>query len=45
LEDRFREALGTKVQLFRSQRGGRLVIHFYSEEDLQALYDLMVRDV
>jgi len=45
LEDRFREKLGTKVQLFRSKRGGRLVIHFYSEEDLQALYDLMVRDV
>lgn len=43
LEDRFREALGTKVQLFRSKRGGRLVIHFYSEEDLQALYELMVK--
>jgi len=43
LEDRFREAIGTKVQLFRSKRGGRLVIHFYSEEELQALYDLMVR--
>ena len=45
LEDRLREALGTKVQLFRSRRGGRLVIHFYSEEELQTLYDLMVRDV
>jgi ParB family chromosome partitioning protein len=45
LEDRFREALGTKVQLFRSKRGGRLVIHFYSEEDLQALCDLMVGDI
>jgi ParB family chromosome partitioning protein len=45
LEEQFRETLGTKVQLFRSKRGGRLVIHFYSEEDLQSLYDLMVRDV
>jgi ParB family chromosome partitioning protein len=45
LEDRFREALGTKVQLLRSRHGGRLVIHFYSEEDLQALYELMVRDI
>ena len=44
LENRFRERLGTKVQLFRSKRGGRLVIHFYSEEDLQTLYDLMMRD-
>jgi ParB family chromosome partitioning protein len=45
LEDRFREALGTKVQLFRSKRGGRLVIHFYSEGDLQALCDLIVGDI
>jgi len=45
LEERFRETLGTKVQLYRSKRGGRLVIHFYSEEDLQAIYELMVRDV
>jgi ParB family chromosome partitioning protein len=45
LEDRFREAIGTKVQLFRSKRGGRLVIHFYSEEELQALYELIARDV
>jgi ParB family chromosome partitioning protein len=43
LEDKFREALGTKVQLFRSKRGGRLVIHFYSEEDLQTIYDLVVK--
>ena len=42
LEAMFRDALGTKVQLFRSKRGGRLVIHFYSEEELQGLYDLMV---
>jgi ParB family chromosome partitioning protein len=45
LEDRFREALGTKVQLFRSKRGGRLVIHFYSEEELHAFYELIVGDV
>jgi ParB family chromosome partitioning protein len=45
LEDRFREALGTKVQLFRSKRGGRLVIHFYSEEELQVFYELIVGDV
>jgi len=43
LEERFREALGTKVQLFRSKRGGRLVIYFYSEEELQSLYDLIVK--
>lgn len=42
LEDRFRAALGTKVDLVRSRRGGRLVIHFYSEEELQNIYDLIV---
>lgn len=42
LENRFREALGTKVDLFRSRKGGRLIIHFYSEDDLQALYERFV---
>ncbi len=44
LEKEFREALGTKVELFRSRKGGRLVIHFYSEEDLENLYDQLVGD-
>jgi len=30
------------VRLFRSKRGGKLVIHFYSEEELQAIYDVIV---
>ncbi len=42
LEDRFRGALGTKVNLFRGKKGGRLVIHFFSEEELQALYERLV---
>ncbi len=42
LEDRFRRALGTKVSLFRSRRGGRLVIYFFSDEELEALYDQIV---
>ncbi len=42
LEGQFREALGTKVDLFRSRKGGRLVIHFYSEDDLQALFERIV---
>jgi ParB family transcriptional regulator, chromosome partitioning protein len=39
IEGRFRELLGTKVALSRSRRGGRLVIHFYDDEQLQSLYD------
>jgi len=42
LEAEFREALGTRVDLFRSRKGGKLVVHFYSEEDLQVLYDRIV---
>jgi len=42
LEAEFREALGTRVDLYRSSKGGRLVVHFYSEEDLQTLYDRLV---
>ncbi|MGQ9517666.1 MAG: ParB/RepB/Spo0J family partition protein, partial [Anaerolineae bacterium] len=42
LEAEFESALGTRVQLMRSRRGGKLVIHFYSEEELQALYDVIV---
>ncbi len=43
LEEEFRQTLGTKVSLYRSRKGrGRLVIHFYSEEELQAIYDVIV---
>jgi len=37
LEERLRAALGTRVSLRRGRRGGRLTIHFYSDEELQAL--------
>jgi ParB family chromosome partitioning protein len=40
LENAFREALGTKVSLKRNQKGaGQIVIHFYSDEELQHIYD------
>ena len=42
LEDRFRRALGTKVNLFRSRKGGKVVIHFYSDEELDAIYRRIV---
>ncbi len=42
LESRFREALGTKVNLTRSDKGGRIVIYFYSDEELDALYERIV---
>lgn len=42
LQDEFRQALGTRVDLVRGKRGGRLVIHFYSDDELQGLYDLFI---
>lgn len=42
LEASFREALGTKVSLTRGDKGGRVVIHFYSDEELDALYERIV---
>jgi ParB family chromosome partitioning protein len=44
LEDRFRTALGTKVQLSKSKRGGKLVIYFYSDEELERIYEAIVGD-
>jgi ParB family chromosome partitioning protein len=43
LEKEFSQSLGTKVSLTHSKKGGRLTIHFYSEEELQGLYELLVR--
>ncbi len=40
--DRFRKALGTKVELQHGRKGGRLVIHYYSDEELDGLYKRIV---
>jgi ParB family chromosome partitioning protein len=42
LEDAFRGALGTKVALTRGRRGGKLVISFFSDEELQTIYERIV---
>ncbi|MDQ3700187.1 MAG: ParB/RepB/Spo0J family partition protein [Chloroflexota bacterium] len=44
IEDRFRDALGTKVSLTRTKRGGRLTIFYYDDEQLKALYDRMATE-
>ena len=38
-----RAALGTKVEILRRRRGGRIQIDFYSDEDFQRLYELFIR--
>ena len=39
VEEDLRRALGTKVSLARTRRGGRIVIEYYSDEELGRLYD------
>ena len=38
-----RSALGTKVEVMRRRRGGRIQIEFYSDDDFGRLYELLVR--
>jgi ParB family chromosome partitioning protein len=38
-----RAALGTKVEILRGRRGGRIAIQFYSDEDFERLYEVLVR--
>jgi len=42
LEAQLRQALGTRVILRRSGKGGSLVIRFYSDEELNALLDRLL---
>jgi ParB family chromosome partitioning protein len=42
LEEDLRERLGTKVSLSRSRNGGRIVIEYYSDEELGRLYERLI---
>jgi ParB family chromosome partitioning protein len=42
VEEDLRRALGTKVRLARSRRGGRIVIEFYGDDELARLYERLV---
>ncbi len=39
LEDRFQQALGTRVQVRPGRKGGRIIIYYYSDEELEGLYE------
>ena len=45
VEEELRRALGTKVRLARGRRGGRIVIEYYSEEELGRLYERLTGGV
>ncbi len=42
VEEDLRQALGTKVHLARTRRGGRIVIEYFSDEELGRLYDRLI---
>lgn len=45
LQEQFRQSLGTKVDVEKNPKGqGKIVIHFYSDEELQAIFETIVRE-
>jgi ParB family chromosome partitioning protein len=42
VEEDLRLSLGTKVTLARSRKGGRIIIEYYSDEELSQLYDRLI---
>ncbi len=44
LQDQLRDTLGTKVSLLPSSKGGRIALHYYSDEELNALVEKLLKD-
>lgn len=44
IEDRLRAALGTRVTLHHSKKGGTLTIHYYSDEELNSIIGQIIRE-
>jgi ParB family chromosome partitioning protein len=44
LQGRFESALGTRVSIEQGAHGGRVVIHYYSDEELNAIYEAILGD-
>jgi ParB family chromosome partitioning protein len=42
LADEISQSLGTRVDISQGAKGGKVVIHFYSDEELQAIYESIV---
>jgi ParB family chromosome partitioning protein len=43
LEDRLRQRLATKVAIIPAGRGGRIELHYFSDEDLTRLVEAVCR--
>ncbi|MCP4424993.1 MAG: ParB/RepB/Spo0J family partition protein [Chloroflexi bacterium] len=42
LQNQFERSLGTRVNIQKSGKGGKVVIHYYSDEELQGIYESIV---
>lgn len=42
-EDRLREVLGTRVRVIRKGRSGTVEVSYYSEEELQRIFEILLR--
>ena len=42
VEDQFEQRLGTRVSIERSGKGGKVVIYYYSDDDLQTIYEAII---
>ncbi len=42
MEEELQRALGTRVQILRSRRGGRLVLHYYDDDQLTGLIETLL---
>lgn len=45
LEEKLRDSLGTRVQIERREVGGKVMIDFFSNEDLKALLEMIRSDI
>lgn len=45
LQAQFESRLGTRVNIQKSGKGGKVILHYYSQEELQAIYDAIIGDV
>lgn len=44
LEQRLQASLGTRVRLRKGRKGGTITIHYYSDEELEALLERLIAD-
>lgn len=42
LQTQFEHSLGTRVTINKKRKGGQVVIHYYSDEELQSIYEAIV---